>query len=123
MAVMLVLGIVVLFMVVRPLVRRVLAPENAGLLTNAFSGGKAGAASGAATHTVLLQQPGGSTTVVQHPGTMPQTLVAAGGGQMMEMAQVQGQVHAPSIHRIGELAERNPSETAAIIRQWLAEPA
>jgi flagellar M-ring protein FliF len=123
MVVMLVLGIVVLFMVVRPLVRRVLAPENAGLLTNAFSGGKAGATSGAATHTVLLQQPGGSTTVVQHPGAVTQTLMAAGGGQMMEMAQVQGQVHAPSIHRIGELAERNPSETAAIIRQWLAEPA
>ena len=41
----------------------------------------------------------------------------------LTFAQVQGQVHAQSVHRVGELAERNPSETASIIRQWLAEPA
>jgi flagellar M-ring protein FliF len=27
------------------------------------------------------------------------------------------------VHRVGELAERNPNETAAIIRQWLSEEA
>jgi flagellar M-ring protein FliF len=42
---------------------------------------------------------------------------------MIDVAQVQGQVHAQSVHRVGELAERNPSETASIIRQWLSEPA
>jgi flagellar M-ring protein FliF len=26
------------------------------------------------------------------------------------------------VHRVGELADRNPNETAAIVRQWLAEP-
>jgi flagellar M-ring protein FliF len=25
------------------------------------------------------------------------------------------------VHRVGELAERNPNETASIIRQWLSE--
>ena len=39
---------------------------------------------------------------------------------MIDVAQVQGQVHAQSVHRVGELAERNPNETASIIRQWLA---
>jgi flagellar M-ring protein FliF len=34
---------------------------------------------------------------------------------------VQGQVHAQSVHRVGELAERNPNETVAIVRQWLSE--
>jgi flagellar M-ring protein FliF len=43
--------------------------------------------------------------------------------QLIDVAQVQGQVHAQSVHRVGELAERNPNETAAIIRQWLSEPA
>ena len=43
--------------------------------------------------------------------------------QMIDVAQVQGQVHAQSVHRVGELAERNPNETASIVRQWLAEPA
>jgi flagellar M-ring protein FliF len=41
--------------------------------------------------------------------------------QMIDVAQVQGQVHAQSVHRVGELAERNPNETASIVRQWLSE--
>ena len=43
--------------------------------------------------------------------------------QLIDVAQVQGQVHAQSVHRVGELAERNPNETATIVRQWLTEPA
>jgi flagellar M-ring protein FliF len=27
------------------------------------------------------------------------------------------------VHRVGELAERNPNETVAIVRQWLSETA
>jgi flagellar M-ring protein FliF len=42
---------------------------------------------------------------------------------MIDIAKVQGQVHAQSVQKVGELAERNPHETAAIIRQWLTEPA
>ena len=40
----------------------------------------------------------------------------------IDVAQIQGQVHAQSVHRVGELADRNPNETAAIVRQWLSEP-
>ena len=43
--------------------------------------------------------------------------------QLIDVAQVQGQVHAQAVHRVGELAERNPNETASIVRQWLNEPA
>jgi flagellar M-ring protein FliF len=42
---------------------------------------------------------------------------------MIDVAQVQGQLHAQSMHRVGELAERNPNETVAIVRQWLTENA
>ena len=42
---------------------------------------------------------------------------------LIDVAQVQGQVHAQSMQKIGELAERNPHETVSIIRQWLQEPA
>ena len=41
--------------------------------------------------------------------------------QLIDVAQVQGQVHAQAVHRVGELAERNPNETASIVRQWLGE--
>ena len=42
---------------------------------------------------------------------------------MIDIAQVQGQVHAQSVQKVGELADRNPNETAAIIRNWLHEHA
>ena len=43
--------------------------------------------------------------------------------QMIDIAQVQGQVHAQSVQKVGELAERNPHETVAIVRSWLHEAA
>jgi flagellar M-ring protein FliF len=103
-AVMLLLGLVVLFMVVRPLVKRILASEPVAAITSAAMPALADASSGANPGQNLV--PGGNATA-----------------QMIDVAQVQGQVHAQSVHRIGELAERNPSETASIIRQWLSEPA
>jgi flagellar M-ring protein FliF len=98
-AVMLLLGLVVLFMVVRPLVKRVLASEPVAALASAAL-------------------PALADSSAQATG---QNLVPAA-AQMIDVAQVQGQVHAQSVHRVGELAERNPSETASIIRQWLSEP-
>ncbi|MBR1248079.1 flagellar M-ring protein FliF [Bradyrhizobium sp. AUGA SZCCT0169] len=101
--VMMLLGLVVLFMVIRPLVKRILAAE----VVPALAGGAAvpaladGTAEGA-------------------PG---QVLLPAGGAAaLIDVAQVQGQVHAQAVHRVGELAERNPNETASIVRQWLTEP-
>ena len=102
--VMMLLGLVVLFMVIRPLVRRILASEVVPSLADddglpALTDGSAAGAG----HSLI---PGANATA-----------------QMIDVAQVQGQVHAQSVHRVGELAERNPNETATIIRQWLTEPA
>jgi len=62
-------------------------------------------------------------TSAQPAGVPSQSLIPNATAQMIDVAQVQGQVHAQSVHRVGELAERNPNETASILRQWLAEPA
>jgi len=103
--VMMLLGLVVLFMVIRPLVKRIIAadpvPSNANensvpALTDASS------QAGAAGANLV---PGVNNTA-----------------QLIDVAQVQGQVHAQSVHRVGELADRNPNETVAIVRQWLSEP-
>lgn len=108
-AVMSLLGLVVLFMVVRPLVKRILASDPAvaklsGPSAPALTDGSgAGPGQGAAAQSLV-------------PGVHPAT-------SMIDVAQVQGQVHAQSVHRVGELADRNPNETAAIVRQWLTEPA
>ena len=97
--VMLFLGLIVLFMVVRPMVKRMLQPES--LITAAIASPE----SAAATTT-------GTAVAVPH-SAIP---------SMIDVAQVQGQVHAQSVHRVGELADKNPNETVSIIRQWLSEP-
>jgi flagellar M-ring protein FliF len=105
--VMMLLGIVVLFLVIRPLVKRILASEEIASL--AGGGSMPALVDGSA-------QPASPTGQNLIPG-------ANATAQMIDVAQVQGQVHAQSVHRVGELAERNPNETASIVRQWLSEPA
>ena len=105
--VMMLLSLVVLFMVIRPLVKRILASESNPALTGhdgvpALTDGSAAAAAA-----------GGGQSLIP----------AAAGMNQIDVAQVQGQVHAQTVHRVGELAERNPNETANIVRQWLSEPA
>jgi flagellar M-ring protein FliF len=104
--VMMLLGLVVLFMVIRPLVRRILASEVIPALTS--GGGLPALTDGS-----------------EAGGTPGQNLIPGVGttAALIDVAQVQGQVHAQSVHRVGELAERNPTETANIVRQWLTEPA
>jgi flagellar M-ring protein FliF len=103
-AVMMLLGLVVLFMVIRPLVKRILASEVIPSLAN--QGSVPALTDGSAPATGQSLVPGTNATA-----------------QLIDVAQVQGQVHAQSVHRVGELAERNPNETASIVRQWLTESA
>jgi flagellar M-ring protein FliF len=102
---MIVLGIVsllVLLLVVRPLVRRILTPEN----------------------RPAQQALAGPTLSPSSPLETQQAISAPDPtARMIELSQVNGKVHAQSLQKIGELAERNPAETVSIIRQWLAEPA
>ena len=52
------------------------------------------------------------------PGKAGEPSMAA---KMIDIAQIQGQVHAQSVKKVGELADKNPEETVAIIRHWLHE--
>ena len=99
MVVMGLLGFVVLLMVVRPLVRRVLAPEDRAPLAL-----PAGDAMGAALKQAEAASAEPSPTA-----------------KMIDIAQIQGQVHAQSVQKVGELADKNPREAVSIIRQWMNE--
>jgi flagellar M-ring protein FliF len=105
-AVMALLGLVVLLFVVRPLVRRILTPEEPRL------------ASATAGVPAIASAGGGPAPALPDIASPP---IASQTAKMIDMAQVQGQVHAQSIQRVGELAERNPNETVAIVRQWLQD--
>ncbi len=96
-AVMMLLGIVVVIMVVRPLVKKIISSDEVAALT-------------------------GGMPALTDETAQAQAVHAQQTASLIDVAQVQGQVHAQSVHRVGELADRNPGEAAAIIRQWLAEP-
>jgi len=112
MVVMGLLGFVVLFMVVRPLVRRIITPDE---------------------RAVPALPPGGALNGPPIDPGLPTIPAIASGeplksdvnqtSKMIDMAQVQGQVHAQSVQKVGEIADKNPDETVSIIRQWLHENA
>jgi len=106
--VMVLLGFVVLLLVVRPLVRRILAPETvapqAAIAAAIAEGNVQGAIAAGATANDIKAVP--SQTA-----------------KMIDIAQVQGQVHAQSVQKVGELADKNPNETVSILRSWLHESA
>jgi flagellar M-ring protein FliF len=99
------LGFVVLLMVVRPLVRRVLAPEERALAMLPPGTPSSGQVADAA------------------PAKSPENVKAEAShtAKMIDIAQIQGQVHAQSVQKVGELADKNPSEAVSIIRQWMNE--
>jgi flagellar M-ring protein FliF len=111
-AVMMLLGLVVLFMVIRPLVKRIIADEEVAAV--AGTSNLPAIVDGGSQQAAAAGGSGGG------PGLVPGVNNTAA---LIDVAQVQGQVHAQSVHRVGELAERNPNETVAIVRQWLSEPA
>jgi flagellar M-ring protein FliF len=109
-AVMAILSLLVLLFVVRPLVRRVVTPDEAAIPL----------APAALPEPVLVRQEVERTPVVHKPAqplNAPDNLAA----RQIEFAQLQGEVHHQSIQKVGELAARNPYETVSILRQWMHE--
>src|SRR5256885_891104 len=102
--VMALLALIVVLFIVRPLVRRILAPDETRPMTAAAPG----------THAIAGQT---ASALPEAPIQVAPSQAA----RMIDIAQVQGQVHAQSMQKVGELAERNPNETVAIVRQWLQD--
>ena len=107
-----VLGLIVLLLVVRPLVRRIITPDERAL---APSGAGAGGSlpSGMAVAALTAESSADPAKAAEPNQT----------AKMIDIAQIQGQVHAQSVQKVGELADKNPRETVSIIRSWLNDSA
>jgi len=114
--VMALLGLVVVLLVVRPLVRRVITPDEA-----ASPAGRQAAVATSAPAAIAAPTFEGAMPVMSPEAPLQPTLSQT--SKMIDIAQVQGQVHAQSVQKVGELADTNPNETASVIRQWLNEAA
>jgi flagellar M-ring protein FliF len=110
------LGLLVLLMVVRPLVRRIITPESA-------NAGKTGHAGVAGALGVNDENNNNNQAKVEVVSTEEKVAISNRTSEMIDIAQVHGQVHAKSVQKVGELADQNPHETVSIIRSWLHENA
>lgn len=138
--VMALLALLVLLLGVRPMIRRILTPDAAAIAAGAVRTlvGPTGAVVGMVGPGGVVMPASGSMNISPgHGASITSTggpnVSLVGGDEavaisnrtsaMIDIAQVQGQVHAQSVQKVGELADKNPNETVAIIRAWLHEEA
>jgi flagellar M-ring protein FliF len=126
--VMILLGLIVLLLVVRPLVRRIITPE--GLPAEQAMPGAVTVPSPEVIASGGVAIPGVAGSITSTGG--PNVSIVGGDeafaisnrtSAMIDIAKVQGQVHAQSVQKVGELADKNPHEAVSIIRNWLHEDA
>ena len=133
--VMLLISLLVLLFVVRPLVRRMITPDErlggpaimqqvGGMVSGGMlSGSSPALSSSGGTAAGAVSAGGGGVGMVEPVDEEPAPPGSSRASKMIDIAQVKGQVQAQAVQKIGELAERNPHETAAIVRNWLHQAA
>jgi flagellar M-ring protein FliF len=96
------LTLMVLFLVVRPLMRQIIAPEKMQALRNAILPGSA---------NPQLTGPNGMAALPAPDGSDPNSLV--------QISNVTGGVPAMTLQKVGDVVKDNPQETVAVLRNWL----
>jgi flagellar M-ring protein FliF len=113
-AILALVALVAILLVGRPLVGRLglaLAPQPA-----LAAAGAAGAL-GTAAADAALAAPEGTPALPAAQGGAPAD--AAGEDQLVHVAQVEGQIRASALQALAELVEKEPDQSAALIRRWL----
>jgi flagellar M-ring protein FliF len=125
--VLILVGLLILLLVVRPLIMRILdaAP--------ATSAGGVAALEGPEGQRLLAPPSVAVSGALSGPASavsagVPATAMAAGGPvdsieQMIDISQVEGRVRASSIKKIGEIVDKHPEEAVAIVRSWMYQTA
>jgi flagellar M-ring protein FliF len=96
-AVIAVLTLIVLFTVVRPLVKQILSAE--------------------VEKKKAPPQRAGQPPQIEDLGPPPESAAM----KMIELAKVNGQVQQQSLDRVGDMVKTQPSETVSVLRQWIHE--
>lgn len=108
-----VLALLMIFLVLRPLIKAMtIAPQIGGSLASLPTGAAAMGLPGGSGQAALPGQPAGALPA-------PQGQDAA--GSMIDIAQIEGQVKESSVRKVGEIIVKHPDEATTIMRQWLHE--
>jgi flagellar M-ring protein FliF len=99
----------VIFLVIRPLMQKVL--ESVPEITGSETSDQLLAAAGI---TPALEGPGGKALAGSRQDS-------ADSGDMINIDSIKGQIRTSSIKRVGEIIEQHPEEALNIIRGWIYE--
>ena len=116
--VILLLSLIVLFVVVRPLLKQVLASDPAARPIPSFMRNGTDAIAGPGTGN-----PAGELAVVGPDGAVTGVELDAPADKMLAIAQIKGQLKAQSVEKIGAMVKQNPADTVAVLRGWIHEKA
>lgn len=122
-------GILVIFLVLRPLITRLAATPAAtggGLLTD-MTGGMMQPALAAPEGAMLPALPTATADGVPQipvdetgrPLTARQIAERGGIDTAIEVASIEGRVQGSALKKVGELIDRNPEEATSVVRNWL----
>jgi flagellar M-ring protein FliF len=109
------LTLIVLLTVVRPLMRQILGPDILRKSQPALEGGDPNAAMMQLPNAPDGQPMLGAPRASNEPETPSE--------RMLAMAQIKGQIKAQSVEKIGGMVRQNPSDSVAVLRTWVHEPA
>jgi flagellar M-ring protein FliF len=110
------IALLLIFFVMRPLIKALVSSPQAAMLASQAIAGAAGA-------TAAIAGPAGPAAVVVPVGGAPVQIPGSGVQQMIDIAQVEGQVKESSVRKVGEIVGKHPDEATSILRQWLHESA
>ena len=103
------IGLLVIFLVIRPLMQKVL--ESVPEITGSETSDQLLAAAGI---TPALEGPGGKALAGSRQDS-------ADSGDMINIDSIKGQIRTSSVKRVGEIIEQHPEEALNIIRGWIYE--
>lgn len=114
--------LIVLMVVVRPLLKQVLAPERdfrpiPSFMRNGAVVADDGTGNPAAFPAVAGGAAGGASAAELGVD------VAAPSERMLAIAQIKGQLKAQSVEKIGAMVSQNPADSVAVLRGWIHEKA
>ena len=105
-----IIALLLIFFVLRPMIKALATPSNGGLLM-AQSMQSQGALAAAASGALAMASPSGAMALPSPSAVQ----------NMIDISQVEGQVKESSVRKVGEIVTKHPDETVSIVRQWLHE--
>jgi flagellar M-ring protein FliF len=109
-------AVLILFFVIRPVMRSAAAGMAAVGTALVPSGG------GGPMAMRVVTTPDGQTLTVDQAG-QPLALPSPDIEQKLDIARIEGQVKASSVKRVAEFVDKHPEESVSILRTWLHESA